>query len=221
MTHKNLNQVNLVETKNNQVLTNSLKVANKFEKEHSKILRDIRSLKEKIGQANFGQSTFYIKETTYTNLQNKTQPAYEFNKDFFTLLVMGFTGEKALKFKIDYINAFNKMEQQLKQNYNNIDTQDNLLPLIPIFTRVNIRYKHIDNIPYFLDSDIFELLELNKPYDLLYKLNIKPKLFNNNNNKMEFGLNFSQIYELLTYNNNERNNLLKSALTIEFKNLLN
>ena len=36
------------------------------------------------------------------------------NRDGFFLLVMGFTGPKALKFKIDFINAFNKMEQQLK-----------------------------------------------------------------------------------------------------------
>ena len=216
----NKNFINLVETKNNQVLTNSLKVADKFDKKHCHILDKVRELIDQITLTE-NSGNLFCKEISYKDAYNRDQISYEFNKDFFTLLVMGFTGEKALKFKIDYINAFNKMEQQLKQNYNNIDTQYNLLPLIPIFTRINIRYKHIDNIPYFLDSDIFELLELNKPYDLLYKLNIKPKLFNNNNNKMEFGLNFSQIYELLTYNNNERNNLLKSALTIEFKNLLN
>lgn len=38
---------------------------------------------------------------------------FEFNRDFFTLLVMGFTGTKALKFKTDYINAFNTMEKEL------------------------------------------------------------------------------------------------------------
>ena len=95
-------QLNLVETKNNQVLTNSLKVAKKFEKEHKHILRDIKELQEKISQSNFGPTeNFYIKEITYRDTQNKERPAYEFNKDFFTLLVMGFTGEKALKFKID------------------------------------------------------------------------------------------------------------------------
>ena len=105
---------NLIEIKENKVLTTSLKVAEKFEKEHSKVLRNIKELIEKIGQAKNGESNFYIKQTTYSNSQNKEQPLYEFNKDFFTLLVMGLTGEKALKFKIDYINAFNQMEQQLK-----------------------------------------------------------------------------------------------------------
>lgn len=36
------------------------------------------------------------------------------NRDGFTLLAMGFTGDKALKFKLDYIAAFNKMEKELK-----------------------------------------------------------------------------------------------------------
>lgn len=105
---------NLIEIKNNQVLTNSLKVAEKFEKEHKNIIKNISNLLENLGRLKIEPSNFYIKQTTYINSQNKEQPLYEFNKDFFTLLVMGFTGEKALRFKIDYINAFNKMEQQLK-----------------------------------------------------------------------------------------------------------
>lgn len=36
------------------------------------------------------------------------------NRDGFSLLVMGFTGEKALEWKVKYINAFNAMEQELK-----------------------------------------------------------------------------------------------------------
>jgi anti-repressor protein len=36
------------------------------------------------------------------------------NRDGFSLLVMGFTGSEALKFKIDFINAFNQMESKLR-----------------------------------------------------------------------------------------------------------
>ena len=105
---------NLIKIKNNQALTTSLKVAEKFEKEHSKVLRNIKELITKINQAKNGLVNLYIKDTSYIDLKGEERPLYEFNKDFFTLLVMGFTGEKALKFKIDYINAFNQMEQQLK-----------------------------------------------------------------------------------------------------------
>ena len=44
------------------------------------------------------------------------------NRDGFTLLVMGFTGKQALKWKIKYIEAFNNMEQYLKQlQVSNVD----------------------------------------------------------------------------------------------------
>ena len=90
-------QLNLVETKNNQVLTNSLKVAKKFEKEHKHVLESIRDLKSKLMTAE-NSADLYCKEITYRDIQNKEQPAFEFNKDFFTLLVMGFNINKMLFF---------------------------------------------------------------------------------------------------------------------------
>lgn len=42
---------------------------------------------------------------------------YEMDRDGFSLLAMGFTGEKALKWKLDYIRAFNTMESELKRIY--------------------------------------------------------------------------------------------------------
>lgn len=101
---------------NDQALTNSLLVAEKFRKEHQHILRDIRNLIG--GMSNFGETSYFV-ETSYIHEQNgREYPMYVMNRDGFTLLAMGFTGEKALKFKLDYINAFNKMEQTIKSgNY--------------------------------------------------------------------------------------------------------
>lgn len=45
---------------------------------------------------------------------------YVMNKDGFTLLVMGYTGETAMKFKEDYIDAFNKMEETIKNGGFNV-----------------------------------------------------------------------------------------------------
>ena len=53
-------------------------------------------------------------ETTYKNTRNQKQPIFVMNRDGFSLLVMGFTGEKALNFKIEFIEAFNKMETAMK-----------------------------------------------------------------------------------------------------------
>lgn len=38
-------------------------------------------------------------------------------RDGFTLLVMGYTGEKAMRFKKSYIKAFNEIEKELKPLY--------------------------------------------------------------------------------------------------------
>lgn len=98
---------------NDQALTNSLLVAEKFGKKHYHVMDSIRNLlnsHEKSGQ--------YFVLDTYVDNSGKENPMYVMNRDGFTLLVMGFTGEKALQFKIDYIEAFNKMEQTIKSgNY--------------------------------------------------------------------------------------------------------
>ena len=53
-------------------------------------------------------------ESNYVDIQCKDRPMYIMNRDGFTLLAMGFTGQKALQFKLDYIDAFNKMEQTIR-----------------------------------------------------------------------------------------------------------
>lgn len=99
----------LVFNQNGKLLTSSLLVAKTFGKAHDKVLRNIReiSCSEGFRAANFG-------ETTYNDAQGKTQPMYHLTRDGFTLLVMGYTGKKAMEFKEAYINAFNQMEQTLK-----------------------------------------------------------------------------------------------------------
>lgn len=97
-----------------QIVTTSLRVAEKFEKRHDHVIRDIENLV--LGLPKNGEGYFY--KTSYVNEQNKqTYTMYEMNRDGFSLLAMGFTGEKALKWKIYYINAFNAMENELRRIY--------------------------------------------------------------------------------------------------------
>lgn len=93
----------------NQALTNSLLVAEKFGKEHRRVMQDIRELgcSEEFRLHNFVQSS-------YINSQNKEMPMIIMTKDGFTLLAMGYTGDMAMKFKEEYIAAFNSMEQTIK-----------------------------------------------------------------------------------------------------------
>lgn len=101
---------NLLIMHNQQAVTSSIMLADTFEKHHNHILRDIEALKE--GVRNWTDLFF---ETTYTHPQNKQQyRMFLMNRDGFTLLAMGFTGSKALHFKLEYINAFNEMEKAIK-----------------------------------------------------------------------------------------------------------
>lgn len=92
----------------------SLYVAEVFEKNHKEVLRDIRrivdeesGLSREFAQRNFAPSS-------YVNKQNKKQPCYFLTRDGFSMLVMGYTGQKAMKFKELYIQRFNEMENFIK-----------------------------------------------------------------------------------------------------------
>lgn len=93
-----------------RLITTSLKVAERFEKEHKNVLQAIENLMAENSAANF----FTL--TTYKS-RGKEYPMYEMDRDGFSLLAMGFTGEKALRWKLDYIKAFNAMEKELKRIY--------------------------------------------------------------------------------------------------------
>lgn len=90
----------------------SLDVAETFGKEHAHVLRDIRDLEcsEEFRASNFGFSS-------YKSQQNKELPMYYITRDGFTLLVMGYGGEKAMRFKEAYIKQFNHMEKLLKEKF--------------------------------------------------------------------------------------------------------
>lgn len=91
-------------------LTNSVLVAETFGKKHYHVMDTIKNIlnsHEKSGQ--FFVSSIYIDNS------GKENSMFIMNRDGFTLLAMGFTGKKALQFKLDYIDAFNKMEQTIKQ----------------------------------------------------------------------------------------------------------
>lgn len=93
-------------------VTDSLKVADVFGKEHRNIIRAIRNI---IGAGSNLSAPKWFYESTYLDVQGKPRPMFIMNRDGFSLLAMGLTGAKALQFKIAFIDQFNKMEQVVKQ----------------------------------------------------------------------------------------------------------
>jgi Rha family phage regulatory protein len=92
------------------VLANSRTVAEAFGKQHKDVLKATRELCEKLPED--ARRNFAPFKTN--DLTGESTSHFEMTRDGFTLLAMGFTGEKALRWKLKYIEAFNRMEAELR-----------------------------------------------------------------------------------------------------------
>ncbi|EOG9176117.1 Rha family transcriptional regulator [Campylobacter coli] len=97
-----------LEVVDNAVYTTSLSVAEVFNKNHKNIIRKINEFPKD----NFTKLNFELSK--YIDSTGRILPCYNLTRDAFSLLVMGFTGEKAYKWKIEFIKAFNEMEKRLR-----------------------------------------------------------------------------------------------------------
>lgn len=101
-------------TKQEKVLVSSRIVSNNFNKRHDHVIRDIENLIQ--GIPKIEDTNKYFIKAKYQHEQNKQwYEEYLLTRDGFSLLVMGFTGQKALIWKIKYIEAFNNMESFIRE----------------------------------------------------------------------------------------------------------
>ncbi|HMW50207.1 MAG TPA: Rha family transcriptional regulator [Marinagarivorans sp.] len=91
--------------------TNTLIIAEYFGKQHKDVMRDLRALMADCGE-DFNGRNFAPVE--YYDKKGEKRPMYEVTRDGFALLAMGFTGSKATKLKIAFIQEFSRMESDLK-----------------------------------------------------------------------------------------------------------
>lgn len=101
-------------------VVSSLKVAERFGKEHRDVLRSIRKLcadlPEDYRLRNFAQTV--VTRVNPSGGAPIEAPAFNLTRDGFSLLVMGFTGKEALAWKIRFLEAFNAMERALLESAN-------------------------------------------------------------------------------------------------------
>ena len=92
-----------------RILASSREVAEKFSKHNKHVNETIRKLMAE----NSTVKNMFL-ETTYMSDRGRREIEFLMDRDGFSLLVMGFTGKKALEWKLKYIDAFNNMEETLK-----------------------------------------------------------------------------------------------------------
>lgn len=102
---------NLVHIHNDVAVCDSLQVAEKFEKEHRNVLQSIDNLL--IAENSAVKEMF--KESTYKANNGQMYRKFYMDRDGFSVLTMGFTGQKALEWKLQYIDAFNRMESIIRE----------------------------------------------------------------------------------------------------------
>ena len=108
-----MNALNAVYIENGQVLTDTFAVARIFNKAHADVMRDVRRILSEIDME-WGIRAFA--ETPYTHPQNgQTYVMYAMTEDGFTLLAMGYTGREAMQFKVQYIQEFRRMKEELER----------------------------------------------------------------------------------------------------------
>lgn len=104
-----------------KLVVTSRQVAEDFDKEPKHVNEVIRKL---IAENSTVKNM--IIESTYISSRGREEKEYLLTRDGFSLLVMGFTGSKALQWKLKYIEAFNKMEQELKGQVRPLTTEEML-----------------------------------------------------------------------------------------------
>ena len=104
--------------------TTSREVAHYFRKRHDNVVRDIRSIMDNCPEE-FTALNFEV--SNYLDQTGRSLPMYIIFRDGFTLLAMGYTGPEAMRFKLAYIEAFNRMEAELAKR------NRPALPAAPLF----------------------------------------------------------------------------------------
>lgn len=131
--------------KHDTARVDSLFIADFFEKEHKNVVRDIEKIIEPKSGLSEEFNRLNFERISYTDSRGRKQKAYAMTRDGFTMLVMGYTGQKAMKFKELYIKRFNEME-------NFINTLVSARQEFPLLT-ANIKLLHDNPKPYHFSNE--------------------------------------------------------------------
>lgn len=152
------NEINLI-NQDGKVLVSSRVVANDFGKRHAHVLEKIE---QKLTNRKIGSLNYFI-ESTYIDSKGETRKEYLLTRDGFAFIVMGFTGEKADEFKLKYIEAFNKMEQMIKNQVPQLSDRDNAILMVMNSTSDIERVESLKHFESIVTKPLLATIEEQKP----------------------------------------------------------
>ena len=90
-------------------ILDSREVAEMIEKDHSKLLRDIRTYIEQLSESKIGSGDFF-RESTYLDTNNQRRPCFNVTRKGCEFIANKLTGTKGTAFTARYINRFHEMK---------------------------------------------------------------------------------------------------------------
>lgn len=135
----------IVRLEDGVAVVNSRDVARHFDKQHKNVLRDIDNLLKSLISSNLSHGRHnYFREILTENpaVQGREDRSYDMTRDGFTLLVLRWTGERALRFQVKYMDAFNAMEAKLRERCGPVSTEQLISAVREIVSPITVRFDH-------------------------------------------------------------------------------
>lgn len=186
---------NLITTNNATETIISMEVAMMIDKEHNKLMRDIRRYINQLNEAKIGHVDFF-EESTYVDLKGETRPCFNITRKGCEFIANKLTGQKGTEFTARYVNRFHELEEgnitttllsslnTLVENINSISTRLTKLeetkeqtlqiettykkPYNPWFAKMQPKYKLLEEYFNITRGQLYKniLWELENLYDL-------------------------------------------------------
>lgn len=103
--------MNLVFIEEGRAVTDSLTVAEVFNKDHSNVLKDIRKQIDYAGEE-FAGVNFHLGE--YLDKNNQARPKFNLTEEAFTLVAMSYNTKEAVQMKVKFIQEFKRMRERIQ-----------------------------------------------------------------------------------------------------------
>ena len=156
---------NLVFMKENEVITDSLTLAEVLGKRHSDVLRDIRKHVEKLneaGEIEFNQRN--IAPVGYYDAKKEWRSKYDLTEDGFVMVMMSYTTIEAMKMKVKFIEEFKRMKEFI-QKQQQPSVEDSIIYSMNELKQIKSRQDHteeeMNKMKLLVDNELW-LTEQNK-----------------------------------------------------------
>lgn len=136
------------------IRVSSREIAERFKKKHAEVIYAIEGRIDSNGNvknngllmSGISQLSKMFVKTSYVDASNRSQNEYLMDRDGYSLLAMGFTGDEALKWKLQFLNAFNKMEENIRQQNNRLLPTNYKEALVQLLEQVEKNEKLLDEV---------------------------------------------------------------------------